>query len=39
MSSKKEKPEEEMIDPKQVVIEPEEELEAPSASTSSHSPS
>lgn len=28
MSSKKEKPEEEMIDPKQVVIEPEEELEA-----------
>ena len=31
MSSKKEKPEEEMIDPKQVVIEPEEELEAPEA--------
>lgn len=31
MSSKKEKPEEEMIDPKQVVIEPEEELEAPAA--------
>ena len=31
MSSKKEKPEEEIIDPKQVVIEPEEELEAPAA--------
>lgn len=31
MSSKKEKPEEEIIDPKQVVIEPEEELEAPEA--------
>ena len=31
MSSKKEKPEEEMIDPKQVVIEREEELEAPAA--------
>ena len=31
MSSKKEKPEEEIIDPKQVVIEPEEELEATAA--------
>lgn len=31
MSSKKEKPEEEIIDPKQVVIEPEEELKAPAA--------
>ena len=31
MSSKKEKSEEEIIDPKQVVIEPEEELEAPAA--------